>query len=170
MISESLRTVFFPVASRQYSESRRCLKLFRDVLRFTFIVSLFLFIPMSLLAPWFIDFWSQLVDMPPEKWAVTGHIIQVLAPFYILQLTNGPVQGMWIIAGRQNMDLVWQICFFVVITLGLLLGLLTGGYTGSIIGYGGAKVLAFSANIWFCWQFARGRWSHRPDTAVVKEA
>ena len=158
MVSEALRTVYFPYASKTIALTGQCRQLFDSVLKLIVIIGILLFIPMSLLAPWFISWIAELMGEAPDKWEVTGQVVQVLAPFYILQIANGPIAGMWVIAGRQAMLLVWEIGLLLLVTIGLLLGWPLDSLTWSLVGYGIAKTIAFAINIYACSQFARGRW------------
>ena len=158
LISEPLRAVFYPTASQQFTALGKCRNLFRSVFRVSCLASLLIFIPLWIGAPWIIAELSDLLGQPAEKWAIAGFIVQILAPFYILQMINGPVSGMWIIAGRQHQQFVWQIGFIVCITVGMLVGSdLKFNYAGTMYGYGIAKSIAFAANLWCCWRFACGR-------------
>lgn len=157
LISEPLRAVFYPTASQQFTALGQCRNLFRRFFQVSCLASLLIFIPLWISAPWIITELSHLLGQPPQKWAVAGSIVQILAPFYMLQLINGPVSGMWIIAGRQHLQFVWQIGFLVCITLGMLAGSdLKFSYVGAMYGYGIAKVIAFTVNLWVCWRFANG--------------
>ncbi len=158
MISEAIRTVFFPYASKAMSLTGQCRQLFDSVLKLIVIVGVLLFIPMSLLAPWFISWIAELMGEAPDKWEVTGQVIQILAPFYILKIANGPIAGMWVIAGRQTMLLGWEIAFLVLVTAGLTLGWPLDSLMWSLVGYGVAMTISFSVNIYACSQFAKGRW------------
>ena len=158
LIGEPLRAVFFPTASQQFASLGQCRNLFKSVCRVSCLASLLIFIPLWIGAPWIITELSHLLGQPSEKWAVAGSIVQILAPFYMLQLINGPVSGMWITAGRQQLQFVWQIGFFVCITLGMLAGSdLNFSFVGAMYGYGVAKSVAFTVNLWCCWRFACGR-------------
>ncbi len=166
LISEPVRSVFFPAASRTYNKLGECRLLFNKVFRWSLLLGAALFIPMSILSPWIISLVSSLMNDDPEKWAIAGQVIQILAPFYIVQLASLPLSGMWIIAGRQRILLVWDCFFLVAITIGLLAGLPTHSLIWSLVGYGMANLVSFTINTYACFRFANGHWVRREQEVV----
>jgi len=159
-LGQSVQQVFFPVAARQVGETGSCTRLFNQVVGWLFLVGTCIFLPISVLAPWLLEWISTIVDDDPGKWSGAGAMIMVLAPFCIVKLLSSVVVSMWIIAGRQAWDVVWQAMFLAAVLGGLAVGWSSGEPMASVWGYAITTTIAFAINLTCCWFFARG-YGHR---------
>ena len=162
LLGQSVQQVFFPVASRQINEQGTCRPFFNRTVGWLLLVGTLVFVPMGVLAPWFLEWISVVVDEDPDKWAGAGAMIMVLAPFCIVKLASSAVRDLWIVAGRQSWDIVWQAGFLLAVLLGLGAGLLQESPMASVLGYAIATTIPFLINLCFCGLFASGA-GHRSD-------
>lgn len=49
-----------------------------------------------------------------ENWRHAGELAQILAPLYFLNFIASPLSYVFYVAGRQKMDLVWQVALFAM--------------------------------------------------------
>jgi O-antigen/teichoic acid export membrane protein len=56
-----------------------------------------------------------------ETWRTAGIMAIWLAPFFALRFVASPLSYIFYVAGRQNIDLIWQICLLATVVLALTL-------------------------------------------------
>jgi O-antigen/teichoic acid export membrane protein len=49
-----------------------------------------------------------------EEWRAAGELAQILAPLYFLNFIASPLSYVFFVAGKQKIDLVWQVALFVM--------------------------------------------------------
>jgi O-antigen/teichoic acid export membrane protein len=49
-----------------------------------------------------------------ESWRPAGELAQILAPLYFLNFIASPLSYVFFVAGKQKIDLVWQVALFVM--------------------------------------------------------
>jgi O-antigen/teichoic acid export membrane protein len=49
-----------------------------------------------------------------ESWRAAGELAQILAPLYFLNFIASPLSYVFFVAGKQKIDLVWQVALFVM--------------------------------------------------------
>lgn len=49
-----------------------------------------------------------------EEWRHAGELAQILAPLYFLNFIASPLSYVFFVAGKQKLDLVWQVALFVM--------------------------------------------------------
>ena len=168
LLGQSVQQVFFPMASRQMNEQGTCRPFFNRTVGWLVLVGTLVFIPIGVLAPWFLELVSVVVDEDPGKWAGAAAMIMVLAPFCIVKLASSAVRDLWIIAGRQSWDIVWQSVFLLAVLGGLGFGLFSESPMHSVWGYAIATTIPFLINLGFCSMFASGGW-RRPQRMETVE-
>jgi O-antigen/teichoic acid export membrane protein len=151
LIGQSICQVFYPEAARLYHQNGECGSFFIRIVVRLFWVGSFCLLLAALVAPWFI------VTVMGEPWRDTGRVVQLLAPLLILYFVTGPINVMWIVAGKQSANLIWQVFMVVMVTLGLLAGVFAGDWWVSLMGYGVAISIAYGINLLFCRSLANGR-------------
>jgi O-antigen/teichoic acid export membrane protein len=55
-----------------------------------------------------------------ESWREAGELARILAPLYFLNFIASPLSYVFFVAGKQKIDLVWQVALFLM-TLGVFL-------------------------------------------------
>ena len=58
-----------------------------------------------------------------ESWRKSGEFAQILVPMFFLQFVTSPLSNMFIIAEKQELDLLWQLFLFMSVLLSLSLGI-----------------------------------------------
>ncbi len=49
-----------------------------------------------------------------ENWRAAGELAQILAPLYFLNFIASPLSYVFFVAGKQKLDLWWQLALFAV--------------------------------------------------------
>ena len=71
-----------------------------------------------------------------EQWRHAGELAQILAPLYFLNFIASPLSYVFFVAGKQKLDLVWQVALFVMtVSVFALPGTLEQSIARYAIGY-----------------------------------
>ena len=155
LIGQAVFQVFYPEASRQYLQHGECRRLFSKTVRWMFIVGVCLLLAIVLFAP------NGVSWLLGERWADSGRLIQLLAPMLVLQLMHTPVSGLFMIAEKQHLDLVWTFLRLALVVLGLSFGLWSDDPLMSVVGLSVAGSLAYGIHLYLSYRFSLGNPGHR---------
>jgi O-antigen/teichoic acid export membrane protein len=77
-----------------------------------------------------------------DSWGSAGELAQILAPLYFLNFIASPLSYVFFVAGKQKIELVWQIALFVM-TAGVFFspGTLQDTLLRYAIGYSGLYLI-----------------------------
>lgn len=67
-----------------------------------------------------------------EAWRLAGALAVLMIPLFALRFVASPLSYVFYIVGKQNVDLIWQICLLAVISVALLV---PADVRGSVIAY-----------------------------------
>ncbi|MFP5391333.1 MAG: lipopolysaccharide biosynthesis protein [Gammaproteobacteria bacterium] len=71
-----------------------------------------------------------------EEWRRAGELAQIMAPLYFLNFIASPLSYVFFVAGKQKIDLVWQVALFLMtVTVFTLPGSLEQSVTRYVLGY-----------------------------------
>lgn len=108
LLASSVLEVFKRQSVKDFQAHGNC----RDAYRYTFKALVLLGLGPSLLLFFF---------SPPlfawafgENWRAAGELAQILAPLYFLNFIASPLSYVFYVAGKQKMDLVWQVALFAM--------------------------------------------------------
>ncbi|MES2324794.1 MAG: lipopolysaccharide biosynthesis protein [Pseudomonadota bacterium] len=89
-----------------------------------------------------------------ENWRAAGELAQILAPLYFLNFIASPLSYVFFVAGKQKIDLLWQIGLFAMtVTVFLLPGSLHQSLAWYAIGYS----LLYLLYLHMSWQCSQNR-------------
>lgn len=151
LIGQAVFQVFYPEASRQYSRYGECRRLFSQTIRSLLLIGFSLLLVIVLFAP------SCVSLLLGERWSESGRLIQLLAPMLVLQLMHTPVSGLFMIADKQHLDLVWTFGRLALVVIGLSLGLWCNNPSMSVIGLSVAGSLAYGIHLYLSYRFSLGK-------------
>jgi O-antigen/teichoic acid export membrane protein len=134
LIGSSIGDVFRQVASKQYSSEGQCLELFLKTFKSLFLIGFLPFTTLFIASPSLFPFFFG------PGWVKAGKYAYLLTPMLFFQFITTPLCSMFIIAEKQELDLIWQI-FRMILSVGSI-------YCGYII-YSSdeASILLFSAGL-----------------------
>jgi O-antigen/teichoic acid export membrane protein len=87
-------------------------------------------------------------------WRPAGEMAQILAPLYFLNFIASPLSYVFFVAGKQKIDLVWQVALFGVTVAAFLL---PGALRQSLAWYAGGYSLLYLVYLQMSWQCSQNR-------------
>ncbi len=130
LLASSVLEVFKRQSVQDFQQHGNC----RDAYRYTFKALVLLGIGPSLVLLFFSPQLFALVF--GESWRVAGELAQILAPLYFLNFIASPLSYVFFVAGKQKLDLLWQVGLFTMtVTVFMLPGSLHDSLAWYAIGY-----------------------------------
>lgn len=90
------------------------------------------------------------------EWRAAGELAQILAPLCLLNFIAGPLSYVFFVAGKQKVDLMWQIVLFCT-TLGAFLT--PGTLHQNVLWYGIGYSLLYLVYLHLSYQISQNRWA-----------
>jgi len=115
-IGNSFRDVFKRRAAQDYSDFGNCLKIYRKVTLTMFAISI---LPFTLL---FLGSNYLFPIIFGEEWSQAGRYAQILCFLYFFNFLSMPTGYVFIIAGRQTLELLWQVIYLLLTIIPLFIG------------------------------------------------
>ena len=151
LVSTSIGDVFRQAASEQFIKNGNCKSLYIKVFKKLLFISVLPFLILYFTAPWLFG-----VVFGPE-WQKSGEIAQILAPMFFLQFVSSPLSCMFVIAEKQNLDLIWNIFFLLFVSAGFFLGERFGDINTTLFCVSVAYSLMYLSNLFLSYKFAKGK-------------
>lgn len=155
LIGVSVGDVFRRHASAEFSEKGNCHETFMKLFRILLLISVVPFVLLFAFSP------AVFAFIFGEEWRIAGEYTRIMTVMYFLSFVVSPLSNMFIIAEKQNIDLVIQIFLFAFVTISFIAG-------HSIFGDPASAILLFSITysvkycieFWLSYRFSKGR---KPD-------
>lgn len=114
-LSSSLQDIFRQQATKEFNEAGTCTKSYRIFFVILLLTSTLFLIPIVLLAPLVfpIIFGNQ--------WGEAGFLIRALVFLIAVRFISSPLSYIWIIKGKQHVDLFWQIGLLIISAIAFML-------------------------------------------------
>ena len=116
LIANALGDVFRQEASQAYIHQGQCKVIYQKTFKRLLLISVVPFTIFFFAAP---PLFSWVFG---EQWRVAGEYAQILTPMAFFQFITSPVSQVAVIAGKQKIDLVWQIVLFFLLGSAFFLG------------------------------------------------
>lgn len=150
LIGRSIGQVFFEESAKYYIKNGECYTLFKKTLHKLSILSLFISI--------LIFFSAYLVPYVFGKsWTPVILYIHILIPVFFLQFIDSPLSVLFMVANKQKLDMLWQIYLIITMISAFIIGRCLGGIVEALVFYSAAYFLAYTINILFLFNFAKGK-------------
>lgn len=107
-LSTSLQDIFREQASREFNESGHCENTFRKFFGLLLIISAVLLVPIVLIVP------MVFPVIFGNQWGEAGYLVRALVFLMAVRFISSPISYIWIIRGKQHIDLYWQIGLLLV--------------------------------------------------------
>lgn len=107
LVAASILEVFKRQSVHDFKTIGNC----RDVYRYTFKALLLLALGPSLILLLFAP--TLFAWVFGEAWRPAGDLARILAPLYFLNFIASPLSYVFFVAGKQKIELVWQVALFV---------------------------------------------------------
>lgn len=151
LVSTAIGDVFRQAASEQFIKNGCCEILYVEVFKKLLFISFLPFLILYFSAPWLFG-----VVFGPE-WQKSGEIAQILAPMFFLQFVSSPLSCMFVIAEKQNLDLIWNTAFLIVVSAGFFLGESFGDINTTFFCVSIAYCFMYASNLFLSYQFSKGK-------------
>ncbi|MGJ0308719.1 lipopolysaccharide biosynthesis protein [Aliarcobacter cryaerophilus] len=116
IIGRSIGDVFREEAAKQLTIKGNCREIFLTTFKKLLFISILPFILFYFIAP-------QLFDIVfGNYWIVAGEYARILTPLFFLQFISNPLSNMFMIAEKQEYDLILQIYLLIVVCLSFYVG------------------------------------------------
>ncbi|MYM92122.1 oligosaccharide flippase family protein, partial [Rugamonas sp. FT82W] len=108
LLAASVQEVFKRESVRQYQNSGDCRPAWRHAARVLLLLGLLPSLLLLLAAP---PLFAFAFGAP---WRAAGELAQILAPLYFLNFVASPLSYVFFVAGRQKIELAWQLALFAL--------------------------------------------------------
>ncbi|MBP1204720.1 O-antigen/teichoic acid export membrane protein [Duganella sp. 1411] len=108
LLAASVHEVFKRESARQYQDTGNCRPAYLHALRVLLLLGCVPSLILLLASPALFAFAFG------EAWRGAGELAQILAPLYFLNFLASPLSYVFLVAGRQKIEMVWQIALFIM--------------------------------------------------------
>lgn len=112
-VSSTVQDVFKRDVAREWTEVGNCRRAFSKYFWLMAAIAVFVLMPLIGLLPLIFEVVFGAV------WARSGLFIQCLAFFLVVRFVSSPLSYVWIVAGKQRFDMLWQIGLLIIASASL---------------------------------------------------
>lgn len=116
LIGVSIKDVFRQQASLEYNEKGDCYDTFINLFKLLLLIAIIPFTILLIFAPFIFSF------IFGTEWRVAGEYAQIMTVMFFLSFIVSPLSNMFIIAEKQNIDLIIQIILFAFVCFSFIVG------------------------------------------------
>lgn len=116
IIAKSVGDVFKQAASKAFATNGNCTYEYISTFKKLIVIASLPFPILILFAPWIFK------KLFGTEWQQAGEFVQIMTPMFFLQFISNPLGSLFIIAQKQTLDFVLQLCLTISISIGLYLG------------------------------------------------
>jgi O-antigen/teichoic acid export membrane protein len=116
LIGTSIGNVFRQEASKHLNENGNCREIFKNTFKKLFLISTIPFFIFYFISP---ILFSLVFG---EKWQIAGEYAQILTPMFYLQFLVSPLSNMFMIAEKQQYDLLMQVYLAIFVFGAFIIG------------------------------------------------
>jgi len=154
IIGEAVSRVFYQKASDMKNKKRNVYVLLSTVIVGLFIISL---IPMAIL----FLFGSKLFGIIfGSNWTKAGWYVQILIPMYLMKFIVTPISKINFIYNKQEVGFIWQIVYFFVSILSIIVGGMLKNVFLSLFLYSIGGMIMYFLFIDLAIRWSEGKLSH----------
>lgn len=152
LIANSLRDVFRQEASQAYIHQGECKAIYQKTFKHLLLISAMPFTVFFFVAP------TLFAWLFGTQWRVAGEYAQILTPMAFFNFITSPLSSMYMIAEKQKIDLLWQICLFALVVASFFLGKVFSSEKVALAIFSGFYCLMYGINGLVSYLLAIGRW------------
>ena len=116
IIAKAVGDVFRQKANVEFIQNGNCKKMFINTFRQLSLLGLIPFALFFAFAPLLFKF------LFGEKWVIAGEYSQIMTVMFYLQFVVSPLSNMFLIAGKQSLDLIMQLFLLLFVLLSFVSG------------------------------------------------
>jgi O-antigen/teichoic acid export membrane protein len=155
LIANALGDVFRQEASQAYIHQGNCKAIYQKTFMRLLLISVVPFAVFFFVAP---ELFAWIFG---EKWRMAGEYAQILTPMAFLQFITSPLSSMFMIAEKQKIDLLWQICLLILVVISFFGSKLYSTEKIAIAIFSASYCLMYGINGRISYSLATGRWKAR---------
>ncbi|MBD7960321.1 oligosaccharide flippase family protein [Comamonas sp. Sa2CVA6] len=152
LVAGALGDVFRQEASQAYMRQGQCKAIYQKTFKRLLLISIVPFTIFFFVAP------ALFAWMFGEQWRVAGEYAQILTPMAFLQFITSPLSSMFMLAEKQKIDLLWQICLLVLVVASFFSGEFFSNEKIALTIFSGSYCLMYGINGIVSYLLAIGRW------------
>lgn len=152
LIASALGDVFRQEASQAYIQQGNCKVIYQRTFKRLLLISVAPFTTFFFVAP------ALFAWIFGEQWRVAGEYAQILTPMAFLQFVTSPLSSMYMIAEKQQIDLLWQVCLLCLVVASFLGGGAFFSESVSLSIFSASYCLMYGVNGLISYFLAVGRW------------
>ena len=151
VIALAIKDVFRQRANEVYIKTGNCVDIYKNLLKILIVSGV---IGSSVLFFVLPDIFSFVLGKP---WRVSGEYSQILLPMIAAEFISAPLNGVFIIANKIKVILYWQIFFFFITCLSLLIGaLIFHEIKTCLICYSIGRTTAYVLDVVLSFRYSKG--------------
>ena len=155
LVAGALGDVFRQEASQAYIHQGHCKAIYQKTFKRLLLISVVPFVVFFFVAP---ELFAWVFG---EQWRVAGEYAQILTPMAFLQFITNPLSSMFMIAEKQKIDLLWQICLLTLVVVSFFFGKFYSSEKIALAIFSTSYCLMYGVNGLISYSLASGRWSAR---------
>ena len=155
LVAGALGDVFRQEASQAYIHQGHCKAIYQKTFKRLLLISVVPFVVFFFVAP---ELFAWVFG---EQWRVAGEYAQILTPMAFLQFITNPLSSMFMIAEKQKIDLLWQICLLILVVVSFFFGKFYSSEKIALVIFSTSYCLMYGVNGLISYSLASGRWSAR---------
>lgn len=151
LIAQALGDVFRQEASHAFIHEGNCIKQYKQTFKKLVIIATVPFAIFAYFAPDFFEF------IFGGEWRVSGVYAQILTPMFFLKFITSPLSTMFLIAGKQRLDLIWQTALTICTVSSFGVGYYLSDVGISLVAFSSSYTVLYTINGLMTWSFAKGK-------------
>lgn len=112
-VSSTVQDVFKREVAREWTNAGNCRRVFNKYFWLMAAIATFVLLPLIAFLP--LIFQVVFGDI----WARSGSFVQCLAFLLVVRFISSPLSYVWIVAGKQRFDMLWQVGLLIIATVSL---------------------------------------------------
>lgn len=152
LVANALGDVFRQEASQAYIHQGQCKAIYQKTFKRLLLISVLPFAVFFFLAP------TLFAWVFGDQWRVAGEYAQILTPMAFLQFITSPLSSMYMIAEKQKIDLLWQVCLFTLVVASFFGAHNFSTEKAALAIFSGSYCLMYGVNGLVSYLLAIGRW------------
>lgn len=152
LVAGALGDVFRQEASQAYMHQGQCKAIYQKTFKRLLLLSAVPFTIFFFVAP------ALFALIFGEQWRVAGEYAQILTPMAFFQFITSPLSSMFMLAEKQKIDLLWQICLLALVVASFFGGKFLSNEKIALTIFSGSYCLMYGINGIVSYSLAIGRW------------
>lgn len=150
IVASAIGDVFRQEASHAYVHTGNCKAVYLKALKRLIAISVVPFAAFFFIAPYMFSF------VFGKEWRISGEYAQILTPMFFLRFITSPLSSIFMIAQKQQLDLVWQILLFILVLSSFIFGYSNSNIQLVLVAFCASYCLMYAVNGVLSYKLATG--------------